>query len=144
MESEINRIRLLCDRYFEGETTAVEEQAIREYFARARDIPDDMKSVRTMMCGFAQAVSMTYEGATAVSRNKGIIPKVIWGSVAAAASIALCMTLYNSPIYGYDADGNAITDPETALADASYLANLDMLEMTINIAEILTDELENE
>lgn len=144
MESEINRIRLLCDRYFEGETTAVEEQAIREYFARARDIPDDMKSVRTMMCGFAQAVSMTYEGATAVSRNKGIIPKVIWGSVAAAASIALCMTLYNSPIYGYDADGNAITDPETALADASYLANLDMLETTINIAEILTDELENE
>jgi hypothetical protein len=54
------------------------------------------------------------------------------------------MTLYNSPIYGYDADGNAITDPETALADASYLANLDMLETTINIAEILTDELENE
>lgn len=144
MESEINRIRLLCDRYFEGETTAVEEQAIREYFARARDIPDDMKSVRTMMCGFAQAVSMTYEGATAVSRNKGIIPKVIWGSVAAAASIALCMTLYNSPIYGYDADGNAITDPDKALADASYLANLDMLETTINIAEILTDELENE
>ena len=44
---------------------------------------------------------------------------------------------------GYDADGNAITDPETALADASYLANLDMLETTINIAEILTDELEN-
>ena len=103
-----------------------------------------MKSVRTMMCGFAQDASMTYEGATAVSRNKGIIPKVIWGSVAAAASIALCMTLYNSPIYGYDADGNAITDPETALADASYLANLDMLETTINIAEILTDELENE
>lgn len=144
MESEINRIRLLCDRYFEGETTAVEEQAIREYFARARDIPDDMKSVRTMMCGFAQAASMTYEGATAVSMNKGIIHKVIWGSIAAAASIALCMTLYNSPIYGYDADGNAITDPETALADASYLANLDMLETTINIAEILTDELENE
>lgn len=144
MESEINRIRLLCDRYFEGETTAVEEQAIREYFARARDIPDDMKSVRTMMCGFAQAASMTYDGATTVSRNKGIIHKVIWGSIAAAASIALCMTLYNSPIYGYDADGNAITDPETALADASYLANLDMLETTINIAEILTDELENE
>ena len=144
MESEINRIRLLCDKYFEGETTAVEEQAIREYFARARDIPDDMKSVRTMMCGFAQAASMTYEGATAVSRNKGIIPKVIWGSVAAAASIALCITLYNSPIYGYDADGNAITDPEKALADASYLANLDMLETTINNAEKLTDEMENE
>ena len=144
MESEINRIRLICDKYFEGETTAVEEQAIREYFARARDIPDDMKSVRTMMCGFAQAASMTYDGATTVSRNKGIIHKVIWGSIAAAASIALCMTLYNSPIYGYDADGNAITDPETALADASYLANLDMLETTINIAEILTDELENE
>lgn len=144
MESEINRIRLLCDRYFEGETTAVEEQAIREYFARARDIPDDMKSVRTMMCGFAQAASMTYDGATTISRNKGIIHKVIWGSIAAAASIALCMTLYNSPIYGYDADGNAITDPEKALADASYLANLDMLETTINIAEILTDELENE
>lgn len=144
MESEINRIRLLCDRYFEGETTAVEEQAIREYFAHARDIPDDMKSVRTMMCGFAQAASMTYDGATAVSRNKGIIHKVIWGSIAAAASIALCMTLYNSPIYGYDADGNAITDPDKALADASYLANLDMLETTINIAEILTDELENE
>ncbi|MBQ7771824.1 MAG: hypothetical protein IJ402_03745 [Bacteroidales bacterium] len=143
MESEINRIRLLCDKYFEGETTTVEEQAIREYFARARDIPDDMKSVRTMMCGFAQAASMTYEGATAVSRNKGIIPKVIWGSVAAAASIALCITLSNKETYGYDADGNAITDPETALADASFLAGLDRLETTIDIAEILTKELEN-
>lgn len=142
MESEISKIRLLCNKYFEGETTASEEQTIREYFTHARDIPDDMKSVRTMIYGFAQAASMTYE-ATTVRKSKGIIHKVIWGTAAAAASIALCITLYNNSIYGYDTDGNAITDPETALADVSYLADLNMLETTINIAETLTNELEN-
>ena len=142
MESEMNKIRQLCDRYFDGDTSAAEEQILREYFTHARDIPAELKSAKIMICGFTEAATMTC-GKTAVRKNHGVIRRAIWGTIAAAASIAICITLSNKETYGYDADGNAITDPETALADASFLAGLDRLETTIDIAEILTKELEN-
>ena len=35
MEYEINKIRQLCDKYFDGDTSAAEEQILREYFTHA-------------------------------------------------------------------------------------------------------------
>ena len=140
MEYDINKIRALCNRYFNGDTSAEEEAALKEYFSRTEDIPADLKAVKVMLGGFAEAAAMTYVPA---ARKSGKIRRIIWGTITTAASIALCITFFNREIYGYDADGKAITDPQVALESTKYLAYLSQLETTIDIAQMITQEMEN-
>ena len=141
MEYDINEIRALCDRYFDGETSAQEELTLKEYFCLSEEIPEDLKAVKVMICGFADAASMTYRPAPA--KPKGRFRRLVWGTVAAAASVALCVAYFNREIYGYDADGKAITDPEIALEGTQYLSYLSQLETTIDIAQMITQGMEN-
>lgn len=146
MEYDINRIRALCDKYFDGETTVDEELMLKAYFMTSKDVPTDLKAVKAMICGMEEASKMTYSPAPAKPARtfgNGRFGRIIWGTVAATASVAICISLFNREIYGYDADGKAITDPQEALESTECLALLDKLETTINIAELLTQEMEN-
>ncbi len=146
MEYDINRIRALCDKYFDGETTVDEELMLKAYFMTSEDVPTDLKAVKAMICGMEEASKMTYSPAPAKPARtfgNGRFGRIIWGTVAATASVAICISLFNREIYGYDADGKAITDPQEALESTECLALLDKLETTINIAELLTQEMEN-
>lgn len=149
MEYDMNKIRALCDRYFDGETSAGEEQVLREYFLLAEDVPADLRAVKVMLCGMDDAASMTYshsgtgQHTTRGSVRKMSIRRIIWGTIAAAASVAICISLFNREVYGYDADGKAITDPQEALEGTKYLAYLSQLETTIDIAQMITMEMED-
>lgn len=141
MEYDINKIRTLCDRYFDGDTTAEEEQLLREYFNHAKDIPADLRAVKVMMTGMSEAAAMTYS--SPAPARKGIIRKIVWGTISAAAAIGLFVSLFDREIYGYDADGKAITDPDIAFESTKYLSYLSKLETTIDIAQMITQEMEN-
>lgn len=140
MEFDINMIRTLCERYFDGETTSEEEKTLRAYFRQVRDIPADLHSVKVMVCGLEDASVMTYKPA---ARARMTARKIFWGVVATAAAVVICIGLFNREIYGYDAEGNAITDPKTALESTNYLTYLDNLETSFDIARMLTQEIEN-
>ena len=141
MEYDINKIRTLCDRYFDGDTTAEEEQLLREYFKHVTDIPADLRAVKGMMPGMSEAAAMTYS--PPAPARKEIIRKIVWGTISAAAAIGLFVSLFDREIYGYDADGKAITDPDIAFESTKYLSYLSQLETTIDIAQIITHEMEN-
>ena len=141
MEYDINKIRTLCDMYFDGDTTAEEEQLLREYFNHVKDIPADLISVKVMMTGMSEAAAMTYS--PPAPARKGIIRKIVWGTISAAAAIGLFVSLFDREIYGYDADGKAITDPDIAFESTKYLSYLSQLEATIDIAQMITQEMEN-
>ena len=141
MEYDINKIRTLCDRYFDGDTTAEEEQLLREYFNHVKDIPADLRAVKVMMTGMSEAAAMTYS--SPAPARKGIIRKIVWGTISAAAAIGLFVSLFDREIYGYDADGKAITDPDIAVESTKYLSDLSQLETTIDIAQMITQEMEN-
>lgn len=146
MEYDINRIRTLCDKYFDGETTVDEEIMLKAYFMASADVPSDLRAVKAMICGMEDASKMTYSPAPAKparSFGNGRFGRIIWGTVAAAASVAICISLFNHEIYGYDADGKAITDPQEALEGTKYLAYLSRLETTIDIVQMITLEMEN-
>lgn len=146
MEHDINRIRTLCDKYFDGETTVDEEIMLKAYFMTSADVPSDLRAVKAMICGMEEASKMTYSPAPAKparSFRNGRLGRIIWGTVAAAASVAICISLFNHEIYGYDADGKAITDPQEALEGTKYLAYLSRLETTIDIAQMITLEMED-
>ena len=141
MEYDINKIRTLCDRYFDGDTTGEEEQLLREYFNHVKDIPADLRAVKVMMTGMSAAAAMTYS--PPAPARKGIIRKIVWGTISAAAAIGLFVSLFDREIYGYDADGKAITDPDIAFESTKYLSYLSQLETTIDIAQMITQEMEN-
>lgn len=141
MEYDINKIRTLCDKYFDGDTTAEEEQLLREYFNHVKDIPADLRAVKVMMTGMSEAAAMTYS--PPAPARKEIIRKIVWGTISAAAAIGLFVSLFDREIYGYDADGKAITDPDIAFESTKYLSYLSQLETTIDIAQIITQEMEN-
>ena len=146
MEYDINRIRTLCDKYFDGETTVDEEIMLKAYFMASAEVPSDLRAVKVMICGMEEASKMTYSPAPAKparSFGNGRFGRIIWGTVAAAASVAICISLFNREIYGYDADGKAITDPQVALESTVLLSHLSKLETTIDIAEMITQEMEN-
>ena len=141
MEYDINKIRMLCDRYFDGDTSAEEEQLLREYFNHVKDIPTDLRAVKVMMTGMSEAAAMTYS--PPAPARKGIVRKIVWGTISAAAAIGLFVSLFDREIYGYDADGKAITDPDIAFESTKYLSYLSQLETTIDIAQTITQEMEN-
>ena len=141
MEYDINKIHTFCDRYFDGDSTAEEEELLREYFNQVKDIPADLRAVKMMMRGMSEAAEMTYS--PAVARSKGIVRKIVWGTISAAAAIGLFVSLFDREVYGYDTDGKAITDPQQALESITCLAYLDNLESSFDIARALTLEMEN-
>ena len=141
MEYDINKIRMLFDRYFDGDTTAEEEQLLREYFNHVKDIPADLRAVKVMMTGMSEAAAMTYS--PPAPARKGIVRKIVWGTISAAAAIGLFVSLFDREIYGYDANGKAITDPDIAFESTKYLSYLSQLETTIDIAQMITQDMEN-
>ena len=132
MEYDINKIRVLCGRYFDGDITEDEEMTLKSWFLNTEEVPSDLKPVKAMFRGFEEAAAMRY-------RTFG---RIFWGTVAAAAASAVCIGIFNREIYGYDADGKAITDPQVAMESTSYLSYLDNLETSIDIAMMLTMEME--
>ena len=132
MEYDINKIRALCDRYFDGDITEDEEMTLKSWFLNTEEVPSDLKPVKAMFRGFEEAAAMRY-------RTFG---RIFWGTVAAVAAAAVCIGIFNREIYGYDADGKAITDPQVAMESTSYLSYLDNLETSIDIAMMLTMEME--
>jgi hypothetical protein len=132
MEYDINKIRVLCGRYFDGDITEDEEMTLKSWFLNTEEVPSDLKPVKAMFRGFEEAAAMRY-------RTFG---RIFWGTVAAAAAAAVCIGIFNREIYGYDADGKAITDPQVAMESTSYLSYLDNLETSIDIAMMLTMEME--
>ena len=142
MDYDINKIRILCKKYFEGETSTEEEKFLKRWFAQ-NDVPADLMSVKFMLCGFEKAGHMKYRPVRNKRNSRSIFRKIIWATSAVAAAAAICFGIFNRDIYGYDADGKAITDAQTALEGTIYLTYLDKLETTIDIAQMLTSELEN-
>ena len=142
MEYDINKIRNLCDRYFDGDITEDEERTLRAWSLHTEDIPADLKAVKTIFCGFEKAAEMTYSPSAPEKKTYRTFSRIFWGTVAAAAAAAVCIGIFNREIYGYDADGKAITDPQVAMESTAYLAYLDNLKTSIDIAMMLTMEME--
>lgn len=82
---ELDNIRLLLDRYFEGETTLEEEKILAAFFASA-DVPADLQPYRALFGFFAEARELEpkTEVSLPVKRNR-----LRWIPVAASVVLLL-------------------------------------------------------
>ena len=141
MEYDIIKIRSLCDRFFDGDTTAEEEMMLRDYFTQEKDIPADLKAVKVMICGMSEAASMRYE--PKASKQKNFVRKLVWGTMAAAASVAMIIALRGLGTSGETSERTLIADQMEALEGIKYLTYLEKFEATMEVAEMLALEMEN-
>lgn len=141
MEYDIMKIRSLCDKYFDGDTTVEEEMMLRDYFTQEKDVPADLKAVKVMICGLSDASSIKYAPKTV--RPKSYLRKLVWGTMAAAASVAMIIALRSRGATEEISENTQIVHQMESLEGMKYLTYLEKFEMTIDMAEMLALEMEN-
>ncbi len=141
MEYDIIKIRSLCDRFFDGDTTAEEEMMLRDYFAQEKDVPADLMAVKVMICGMSEAASMRYEPKAAKPKN--FVRKLVWGTMAAAASVTMIIALTRRGVSENNSEKAQVVDRMESLEGIKYLAYLEKFEATMVVAEMLALEMEN-
>lgn len=126
---ELDNIRLLLDRYFEGETTLEEEKTLAAYFASA-DVADDLLPYRPMFGYFAEAREMEPERTMVlpVKRNR-----MRW--IPAAASVVLLLGAGTFAYFHYEETPRSqelgtYDDPEVAFQETQKA--LKMLSHHVN------------
>lgn len=141
---ELERIKILIDRYFEGTTTLEEEQALAQYFRTHDDIPEEYAAIKAMFDSFATLREATpaRKANTAVdskSHKRGLTLNYRWASsIAAAVVIGIGLFILLKPTnediapaptaepeFVCHIDGVKIEDREVAYAEADrILANV--------------------
>ena len=132
MEYDIEKIRQIAAKYYDGESSVEEERLLREFFGSMQmaSVPQDLRPLARMVGSFR---SMSQERMPVRRVKRRFL--LVAASVAAALVLIL---LRPSPevVYGYDSDGKEITDPQQAMAmSASVFSDFSAFGEAVNSAE---------
>lgn len=122
---EQSRIRELLDLYLEGQTTLMQEEQLRGYFAVAADIPADLMPYKAMFAAF-DSVKEQKPTAVAAKKPRSWV-RVVIGSVAAVAACLVLGLFIWSGVQSREQqivcyiDGKQITDTEVVVAEAQRM-----------------------
>ena len=86
-------------------------------------------------------IAMKYAPKTV--RPKSYLRKLVWGTMATAASVAMIIALRNRGVSEEVSENAQIVDQMESLEGMKYLTYLEKFEMTIDMAEMLALEMEN-
>ena len=122
---EQSRIRELLNLYLEGQTTLMQEEQLRGYFAAVADIPADLMPYKAMFAAFD---SVKEQKPTAVVAKKPRSwARVVIGCVAAVAACLVLGLFIWSGVQSREQqivcyiDGKQITDAEVVVAEAQRM-----------------------
>lgn len=122
---EQSRIRELLDLYLEGQTTLMQEEQLRGYFAVAADIPADLMPYKAMFAAFDSAKEQ--KPTAVVDKKPRSWVHVVIGSVAAVAACLVSGLFIWSGVQSGEQqivcyiDGKQITDTEVVVAEAQRM-----------------------
>lgn len=124
---ELDRIEILLEKYFEGETSIAEENELKTYFSSA-DVAQHLEHYKAMFGYFSSAKEQKFEQKLPLKPKK---IQVMWLSVAASVVILLGMfTFYNRNI-SQSEDLGTYNDPEKAFEETQKALNL--LSKNVNV-----------
>lgn len=124
---ELDRIEILLEKYFEGETSIAEENELKTYFSSA-DVAQHLEHYKAMFGYFSSAKEQKFEQKLPLKPKK---IHVMWLSVAASVVILLGMfTFYNRNI-SQSEDLGTYNDPEKAFEETQKALNL--LSKNVNV-----------
>ena len=122
---EQSRIRELLNLYLEGQTTLMQEEQLRGYFAAVADIPADLMPYKAMFAAF-DSVKEQKPTAVVAKKPRSWV-RVVIGSVAAVAACLVLGLFIWSGVQSREQqiicyiDGKQITDTEVVVAEAQRM-----------------------
>jgi hypothetical protein len=124
---ELDRIEIILEKYFEGETSIAEENELKAYFS-SQDVAQHLEHYRAMFGYFSSAKEQKFEQQIPLKSKR---QKVAWLSVAASIVILLGMfTFYNLNI-NQNEDLGTYNDPQKAFEETQKALNL--LSKNVNV-----------
>lgn len=158
--NDINHIRVLLERYYDGTATPSEQNVISDYFRTSTDIPEDLSADAEIFRAIGDLKSLSSEDmvppADLEARLLGIVDRsrhhfsyktLIW-SLSAAAAIALLISVGWRMVNGGDRDlmlsderllAEMAHDVDTLTTDGSY-SPADLLSGDVSTAPLHREE----
>lgn len=143
---ELAEIKILIDRYYDGETTLAEEVAIADYFATHADIPAELEPTRAI---FMATTALREQKAPHVAPRAATPYRRLFlhfGGIAAAAAIAVgvflglrhesAVEVEQHPLMLCYIDGVAVDDQEVIIAEANRILGGVSEDMQMAMAKI--------
>lgn len=131
---ELSEIKILVTKYFDGETTLLEEQALYDYLQSRQDLDDEMMAAKMMLSAFAQnrQIKASYEvPVPKVGRKRVSLRR--WVAFAAASSVLafvvmMAYTLFDAksdvdsaPGFICYVDGKRVIGEQMAMAESERI-----------------------
>lgn len=141
---ELNEIKILVDKYFDGETSLKEESIIADYLASCTELPEELIAVKMMF----EAMGLLSEAkAPEAKRERKIRLRLphIATAVATAACIMLAIIVTNREIYTQQqpmpaiicyVDGSLVSDQTAAENEARRILGNMNQNVTLAMASI--------
>ena len=150
---ELNRIKILTDKYFEGTTSLYEEQELATLLTTCKDLPEEYKVVKMMLGSFTELSRDASKSEVKVNpevkrRNIFYTNRKWLTGVAAAVAVLIGATVMLStgndvetisntnPEYICYVNGVKVEDDQLAYAEASRLLGSISEDMQLAMAEV--------
>lgn len=131
---ELSEIKILVTKYFDGETTLLEEQALYDYLQSRQDLDDEMIAAKMMLSAFAQnrQIKASYEVPVPKVEHKRVSLRR-WIAFAAASSVLafvvmMAYTLFDAkndvdsaPEFICYVDGKRVIGEQMAMAESQRI-----------------------
>jgi len=127
---ELNKIEILIEKYFQGETSIAEEKELRSYFS-SQNVAPHLEQYKAMFGYFTEAKQQEFKQEIPQPTKKR---KVMWLSIAASIVVLLGMVTFfmintNQPVTqnelgSYDNPEKAFAETQKALALLSSNVNV--------------------
>lgn len=127
---ELNKIEILIEKYFQGETSIAEEKELRSYFS-SQNVAPHLEQYKAMFGYFTEAKQQEFKQEIPQQAKK---QKVMWLSIAASIVVLLGMvaffmintnqTVTKNELGSYDSPEKAFAETQKALALLSSNVNV--------------------
>lgn len=108
---ELSNVKILVDRYFNGETTPSDEQALLDYLLSHDELDDELKVVKMMLMAFAQNRQIKAPNEIFVPKvERRRVPLKRWAAFAAAASVLTFVVMMTYNLFDAKSDVDSTTE----------------------------------
>lgn len=126
---ELDRIEILIEKYFQGETSIAEEKELKNYFSSS-DVAQHLEQYKPMFGYFSQAKQEQFTAKVTLTPKKRNY--TIWLSIAASVVVMLGVSfyVYNNSFASSNEDLGTFDSPEMAFKETQKA--LDLLSKHVN------------
>lgn len=125
---ELDKIEILLEKYFEGETTIAEENELKKYFSSS-DVAQHLEHYRGMFGYFTAAKEQRFEQVIPLKTKTQ--KKVAWLSIAASVVVLLGLFTFYNQNMSQNQDLGTYDDPEKAFQETQKA--LYLLSKNVNV-----------